>query len=128
MDSVRRSERRTLALVVVIFALGVLVGALTTRAMQARRLRALLAGDPATLRNQMMLRALERRLGLSPSQRAQAERVLEAQSQPYRDALEPCRPRVRALRLEMRRALAPTLDPAQREALDTLVRDGERYR
>jgi hypothetical protein len=75
-----------------------------------------------------MLRALEGRLGLSPVQRAHAERVLDAQAGPYREALEPCRPRVRTLRRAMGTQLAPSLDPAQRAALEALLQEGERFR
>jgi hypothetical protein len=128
MDPVRRSQRRTLVLVVAVFVLGVLVGGLGTRAVLERRLRALVTGDPAVLRNQLLLRALDRRLRLTEAQRAEAARTLDAQSGAYREAIAPCRPQVRALRRQMARDLSPALDPTQRTALEGLVLEGERFR
>jgi hypothetical protein len=128
MDPVKRSFWRTGGVVALGFALGMAAGALTFRAVEQRRLRELVMGDPAVMRTRLTMRALENRLELTPDQRAEAERVLHAQEASYREALEPCRPPVRELRREMARRLEPVLNDAQRSALDALVREGERYR
>jgi hypothetical protein len=128
MDPVTRSYLRTGVLVALVFAAGVATGGLAGRAVQQRRLHELLVGDPAVLRSRLMLYALDHRLELTPDQHAEAERVLRAQEEPYRQALELSRPSVRALRRELASDLAPRLDPAQRALLEELVREGERHR
>lgn len=128
MDPVKRSQRRTAVFVGLVFVLGAVAGGFASRAIQQRRMRDLVVGDPAVMRARLTLYALDQRLHLTPAQRAAAEGVLSAQARPYRDALELCRPPIRELRREMARQLAPTLDPAQRRLLDELVREGERYR
>jgi hypothetical protein len=128
MDPVRRSYWSTGALVALVFVLGVATGGFASRALHQRRLRELVMGDPAVMRNRLTMHALERRLELTPGQRAQAERVLDAQAAPYREALEPCREPIRELRRDMARQLGPALEPGQRAVLEELVREGERFR
>ena len=85
-------------------------------------------GDPAIMRTRLMLYALDQRLSLTPPQRAEAERVLRAQEDSYRQALELSRPYIRELRRDMARQLGPSLEPNQRVNLEELVREGERFR
>lgn len=128
MDPVRRSQLRTGLAVALVFLVGVALGAVVSRGLQQRRLRELILGDPATLRTELTLHALERRLDLSDAQRAEAERLLREQEEPYRAALEASRPRVRELRRELAERLRPALDPDQRATLEELLREGERFR
>jgi hypothetical protein len=123
-----RSFWRTGVLVAAVFVMGVVTGGLVMRAVQQRRLREIMLGDPAAMRTRLTMFALERRLDLTPAQRAEAERLLTEQESDYRVAVEACRPRVRALRRDMATRLAPALEPAQRASLDELVREGERAR
>lgn len=128
MDPVSRSRWRTAVLVTAVFVAGAAAGGFTTRALQQRRMRELVMGDPAALRTALTLHALDRRLGLTANQRAAAERVLHGQEASYRRALECGRPEVRALRREMAQELGPALTPAQRATLAELVQEGERFR
>ena len=128
MDPVRRSQWRTGVLVGLVFVLGAAAGGFGARAIQQRRMRELILGDPAAMRARLTLYALDHRLRLTPAQRTEAERILDAQAGRYRDALELCRPPIRELRRDMARQLGPALDPAQRSVLDELVREGERDR
>lgn len=126
MDAVRRSGWGLAALVALVFALGVATGVYASRAGQQRQLRETLQGDPAAMRARLMLPALEERLDLTSTQRAEVARLLDAQAADYRAAVEACRPQVRALRRELIRALAPSLTPAQRTRLEELIRDRPR--
>ena len=128
MDPVRRSYLRTSLLVVVVFVLGVVVGGLASRATQQRRIRELSTGDPAATRARLTLAALDDLLALSDAQRAEAERLLRAQSERFREAVEPCRPRTRALRRELLQQLLPALTADQRATLENLLRKGEPVR
>lgn len=128
MDPVRLSRWRTGIVVALTFVLGAAAGGFATRAVQQRRLRELVTGDPAVMRTRLTMFALEHRLALLPNQRAEAERILVAQEGEYRAAAELCRPRIRDLRRELVRQLAPVLDPNQAGALDELVQEGERFR
>ena len=128
MDTIRRSYWRTGIVVAIVFLVGALSGGLATRAFQQRRVRELVMGDPAIMRTRLMLYALDQRLSLTPPQRAEAERVLRAQEDSYRQALELSRPYIRELRRDMARQLGPSLEPNQRVNLEELVREGERFR
>ncbi len=125
MDPVNRTYWRTVALVALVFALGMAAGVLATRAVVQRRIRELVTGDPAVMRRHLMMHALEQRLDLTAAQREEAERVLRAQDEPFLKAIDPCRPQVRELRRGMARDLAPVLEPGQRAILDDLIRIGE---
>jgi hypothetical protein len=128
MDPVTRGRRRTALLVGLVFVLGVATGALVARAVFLRRVRELVMGDPAALRARVTLYALDQRLRVDGTQRAAAEGILRAQAPRYREALERCRPEVHRLRREFLEQLGPTLDPGQREALESLTREAERHR
>ena len=128
MDPVKRSYWRTALAVVLVFVLGAVAGGFASRAVQHRRMRELILGDPAEMRTQLTLYALTHRLDLTSRQRAEAEQMLRAQEAPYRQALELSRPQIRALRRELARQLGPTLAPDQRALLEELIREGERFR
>ncbi len=128
METVKKSRWLTAAIIAVVFVLGVLTGGFATRARQQRQFREFMFGDPAAVRTRLTLFALERRLDLTPSQRAEAERLLRDQEVEYRAAVEPCRPRVRALRQEMARKLSPVLEPEQRAILEEILQRGDRAR
>lgn len=128
MDPVKRSAWRTGVVVLFVFLAGVVAGGFASRAVQQRRMRELVMGDPAIMRTRLTLYALDQRLSLTPTQRAEAERVLHEQEPRYRDALERSRPEVRELRKDMAKRLEPSLTADQRAVLEELVREGERYR
>jgi hypothetical protein len=126
MDPVKKTYGWTLALVALVFALGVVAGVLGARAVQHRRLREAITGDPAFTRTRLLLLALDARLGLTSEQRRETERLLRAQEDAYRAALGPCRPEVKSLREALAAELEPSLTPTQRATLDQLFQRAER--
>ncbi len=128
MGPVTQSYWRTAILVSCVFVLGAVAGGFASRALQERRMRELILGDPAEMRTRLTLHALEHRLELTAEQRAEAERLLRAQQEPYRQALERSRPQIRELRREMAKELEPILQPEQKVILEELLREGERFR
>jgi hypothetical protein len=128
MDPVKRSSWRTGAVVTLVFVLGIATGVFSAHALQQRRLREIMLGDPAATRTRLTMFALERRLDLSPAQRVEAERLLRAQEGDYREAVEVCRPRVRELRRALVKDLEPILEPEQRALLEELTREQEQFR
>lgn len=121
MDPVSKSRWQTIALIVLIFALGFVSGHVVRGAQHQRELRALLSGDASTTRTRLVTRALDRSLSLSTDQRDTARRLLQEQEVAFRAAIEPCRAQLAPLRDAWLHALRPELTPAQQTQLDTLL-------
>ncbi len=127
MDPLKRTRLLTVALLLLVFLLGSVTGGFVSRAVQQRRLREAMAGDPATMRTRLMTFALERRLDLTSRQRDATQQLLRSQEGAFRAAVEPCRPAKQELTRQVAEELRPMLTPEQHRELDDFL-EQEKHR
>ena len=76
-------------------------------------------------RNERMLRQFSEDLKLTPAQQAEVKRALDSASEQTRALRADTRPRYRAIRAEMSRAIRALLDEEQAKRFDAIEREWE---
>lgn len=117
-----RARLKTIGLLVGMFALGGVSGAGVMRVVDNRQMTQLMQQSPAEARRTFRLKAMARRLGLSPEQRRAIEGILREQ----REQCGPLEEKIREQRAECRRKAEQeameVLTPEQREHYQEILR------
>ena len=120
---------RGAAVVLVVFASGVVVGAVGSRHLAWRRMDHALEGREGQGMERMLLRAIDRHVGLDDAQRARVEAILRESHRQRRFLLGPVEPALDALRRKNEARIREVLREDQRPAFDAFAeRMAERHR
>jgi len=111
---VSKAKLKTIGVLVAVFLLGGVSGGAAMRAYMNRDLSADIAGEPADARRRLRLRAMARRLDLSPAQRAEIEQILERRLPERQQIQQSVRPDLQTWQREVKEEIAAVLTPEQR--------------
>jgi hypothetical protein len=112
---------RGTAVVLAVFASGVLVGAVGSRHLAWRRMDHGLEGREGQGVERMLLRAIDRHVGLDDAQRDRVEEILRDAHRQRRSLLAPVEPALDALRRKNEARIREVLRGDQRPAFDAFA-------
>lgn len=119
---------RAVALVLAVFVSGMVVGALGFRVVAHHEREGMLEPREGRGMEHMLLRAIDRRVGLEDEQRVRIEGILRETHRERRGVLGPVEPALEALRLRTQARIRNELRPNQWPAFDRLCeRMAERH-
>ncbi len=120
---------RAVALVLAVFVSGLTVGALGFRALTRDRAEEAFEHPEGRGPDRMLLRALDRRVGLGHDQRVRVEEILRETHRERRSVLRPVEPALEVLRARTQTRIRSELRPDQWPAFDRLCEHlAERHR
>jgi len=123
-----RNRVRAVLVLVATFLLGVAAGGAALRAISEDRFRRELHRPFPEAREQFMLEAMTRRLGLSDGQRGKIEAIFAKHRGERRRIMQKCAPDHEALRARVEAEIDSVLTPAQRAKHDRLrARHGRKH-
>ncbi|MBI2898439.1 MAG: hypothetical protein HYY06_33115 [Deltaproteobacteria bacterium] len=117
----RTSRAKAAAVILLVFLLGGVTGAALTRWVVARKLSELLESDPVTVRQRVILFALDRKLDLSDDQRSRIRRILAAQRPEFAAVARKLDAELRPLRTRTASRIREVLEQKQRRRFDLLM-------
>lgn len=111
----RRRQLTRFGLILLIFGSGVIVGSGATATWLRQRERPVFRSDPGAARERMVAR-LDRKFGLSPEQKQQAEAVIDGHFERFRSFREQMKPLVSAEMDRFQTEIGDLLDEEQRKS------------
>jgi hypothetical protein len=125
---VKRASVQAAAVLAGVFLAGAVSGGALTARVASRRVQAILAGDPKQVLPALYGEVLTRRLGLSPAQRRDIERIVDDDHAELARVGQSVYPELSAMRQRRHARIRALLTPAQQAQFDALVVDYERRR
>lgn len=122
----KKERIRSVALLVLAFALGGVAGAFGMRAHVFRGFADRMHGPPGRARMEFRLEAMSRELDLTKEQRDQVRKVLEAHEQERRSTFERCAPEQRVLMDKVDSEIRALLNPEQQKKHDEMIKERRR--
>lgn len=117
----KQPRMKAIVVIVLVFLLGGVTGGALTRWVVARKLSELLESDPVTVRQRVILFALDRKLDLSDGQRARASRILASQRPEFAAVARKLDAELRPLRARTATRIRAVLEQGQRRQFDRLM-------
>ncbi len=109
-----KAKLKTVGVLVAVFLLGGVSGGAIMRACVHRDLSEQLVVEPTDARRKLRLRAMVRRLDLSPEQRTEIEEILQRRREERRQIQKSIKPDLNAWQREVKQEIAAVLTPEQR--------------
>lgn len=122
----KKERVRSVALLVLAFALGGVAGAFGMRAHVFRGFADRMHGPPGRARMEFRLEAMSRELDLTKEQRDQVKKVLEAHEQERRATFERCAPEQRVLMDKVDSEIRVLLTAEQQKKHDAMIKERRR--
>ena len=123
-----RAKLKGIGALLLVFALGALIGGAGSRVVTQRQMRRIFQ-DPPAMFNARRLGALSRRLDLNDSERANVAAVMakygEQRRTLAREIMDRCGAPLRAQKLQMDAEIRALLSPEQQARYDKLVKDSD---
>jgi len=125
-----RAKLKGIGALLLVFALGLLVGGAGSRIMMQRQIKKIFR-DPPAMFNARRLGALSRRLDLNDAERANVAAVMAKYSEQRRtlnrEIMDRCGAPLRAQKAQMDAEIRAVLTPEQRVRYDKLVKDSDSH-
>jgi Spy/CpxP family protein refolding chaperone len=122
----KKERLRSVALLVLAFALGGVAGAFGMRAHVFRGFADRMHGPPGRARMEFRLEAMSRELDLTKDQRDQVKKVLEGHEQERRATFDRCAPEQRLLMDKVDSEIRALLTPEQQTKHDAMIKERRR--